>query len=98
MDSHFSLLSGFAVALCGSILIGIDRERHKGSAPRGSPAGIRTFALTGLCGALPLAIDNPILTAGGAALIAVLATIKHMRDGMNAHGAATEWTLLLTYV
>lgn len=97
MDIHFAVLSGFAVALGGGMLIGIERERRKGSGPQRSLAGIRTLALTGLCGAMTQAIDEPMLIVAGAALFTVLTMIKRVRDGANANGVATGSALLLTY-
>jgi hypothetical protein len=41
----------FAVALGIGLLIGLERERHKGSGPGREAAGIRTFALVSLLGA-----------------------------------------------
>jgi uncharacterized membrane protein YhiD involved in acid resistance len=57
--SHYLYL---AVALGIGLLIGAERERRKGKGPSPGPAGIRTFALTALVGALSLQLggeENP---------------------------------------
>jgi uncharacterized membrane protein YhiD involved in acid resistance len=42
------LVVGFLVALGVGLLIGIDRERHKGDGATRHPAGLRTFTLASL--------------------------------------------------
>ncbi|MGQ0445875.1 MAG: MgtC/SapB family protein [Beijerinckiaceae bacterium] len=59
----WSLLSALGIGL----LIGTERERRKGTGPRRSAAGLRTFALASLTGAVSV-------IAGGAPLLAVVAT------------------------
>ena len=51
MIDGWSMLVGFAAALGGGLLIGIERERRKGTGPHRAPAGVRTFALAALAGA-----------------------------------------------
>ena len=46
-------------------LIGAERERRKGSGPARSPAGIRTFTITSISGAVAFAL-------GGVGLLAVV--------------------------
>ena len=49
-----SLAFRLASALAIGLLIGAERERRKGEGPSRSPAGIRTFAIASLLGALSL--------------------------------------------
>ncbi len=44
----------FAVAIGLGLLIGLERERSKGEGPMRGPAGIRTFALAALPGAIAI--------------------------------------------
>ena len=44
-------LLGLAAALGGGLLIGIERERRKGTGPHRALAGVRTFTLAALAGA-----------------------------------------------
>src|SRR5690349_2223122 len=52
---------GFAVALGCGLLIGIERERRKGRGPRRTLAGVRTFTLAALLGALAAASTARVL-------------------------------------
>ena len=65
----------FAVALGAGLLIGIERERRKGAGAARALAGVRTFTLTSLAGALAQALQQPLLVAAGAVLTVVLIAI-----------------------
>ena len=98
MSAVESTLLGFAAALGGGLLIGIERERRKGGGPRRAPAGVRTFALAALAGAAATAAQQPSLVAAGAALICVLAAIAYWRNRSRDPGITTELALLVTYL
>jgi len=91
-------LLGFAAALGGGLLIGIERERRKGSGPRRALAGVRTFALVSLAGAAAKALEQPLLIAAGAALVGALAAIAYWRNRTRDPGVTTELALLVTYL
>ncbi len=55
------VILNLAVALGIGLLIGAERERRKGSGPARSPAGIRTFAVSSLAGAISFAAGGQIL-------------------------------------
>ncbi len=93
-----SILLGFAVALGGGLLIGIERERRKGTGPHRAPAGVRTFTLAALAGAGAQALAQPILIAVGAVLIAALMSIAYWRNRTRDPGVTTELALLVTYL
>jgi len=83
------------VALGCGLLIGIERERRKGSGPTRALAGVRTFALASLAGAMAQALGQPLLVGAGALLILLLATIAYLHDrrapGRNGDpGVTTE--------
>lgn len=80
------------------MLIGIERERNKGTGPSRSPAGMRTFALAGAGGAIAQAIGQPLLVATGAILIVSLISIAYWREHSDDPGVTTEIALFLTYV
>lgn len=88
-------LSALLVALGCGLLIGIDRERHKGSGPERKFAGVRSFALTALCGALAHGLQ---LALAGALLIAGLCLISHWHDRSDDPGITTEVALFLSYL
>lgn len=98
MDMHPSLLLALAVALGGGMLIGIERERHKGTGPSRSPAGVRTFALAGAGGAIAQALGQPWLVGAGALLIVMLTAIAYWREHSDDPGVTTEIALFITYV
>jgi uncharacterized membrane protein (DUF4010 family) len=91
-------LLGFAAALGGGLLIGIERERRKGTGPKRAFAGMRTFALAALAGAAAQALEQPLLIAAGALLIGALAIVGYWRFRSNDPGVTTEVALLVTYL
>ncbi|HET9448624.1 MAG TPA: MgtC/SapB family protein, partial [Steroidobacteraceae bacterium] len=65
------------VALAIGLLIGIERERSKGSGPHRGVAGLRTFALTSLAGALGIWLGGvPVFIATGA-IIGLLVAVGY---------------------
>jgi uncharacterized membrane protein YhiD involved in acid resistance len=52
MTASGAKLLGLGVALGCGLLIGIERERRKGNGPARSLAGVRTFTLASLGGAV----------------------------------------------
>lgn len=87
-----------AAALGCGLLVGIERERRKGSGPGRAFAGLRTFAVTSVLGAATALTQLPGLVVTGALLVAALAWVAYGRDGSEDPGATTELALLLTYV
>ena len=98
MLSTEGLVLGFAAALGGGLLIGIERERRKGAGPRRAPAGVRSFALAALAGAGATALEQPLLIAAGALLISALAVVAYWRNRTGDPGVTTELALLVTYL
>ena len=66
---------GFSVALGAGLLIGLERERRKGRGAARSAAGIRSFTLAALGGALAQSLELPALVALGALVIVVLTVV-----------------------
>jgi uncharacterized membrane protein (DUF4010 family) len=88
---------GFLVALGIGLLIGIDRERRKGEGPTRRPAGLRTFALAALGGAVAMAVGKELLLAAtvlGTVAFAGLSYWRARNDGDP--GLTTETALVLT--
>jgi hypothetical protein len=50
----------FAAALAIDLLIGLERERGKGEGPTRRPAGIRTFALASVLGAIAIHLGEQL--------------------------------------
>lgn len=101
------LLLGLAVALGGGLLIGLERERRKGDGPARRAAGIRSFALVALAGALAQALGQPALVAVGAVAVVLLAGLAYGFDRWRAAagpqpqaadpGMTTELALVVTF-
>jgi uncharacterized membrane protein (DUF4010 family) len=87
---------GFAAALGIGLLIGVERERRKGTGPHRAPAGVRTFALTALLGAVAASVGAlPGLLLVGA-FLAVLIALGFRRAAPDDPGLTTEVALFLT--
>jgi len=88
-------LSGLAVALGLGLLVGIERERRIG-AGQGS-AGVRTFALIALAGALAERIGGVGIAIGGAfVVLAALASYRASRE--RDPGLTTEVAMLVVFL
>lgn len=91
-----NLIVSLAVALGIGLLIGIERERRKGAGPTRAPAGVRTFSLTSLIGALSLMFGGTLVLAVAAGILGLLTVAAYVRSPQNDPGMTTEIALLLT--
>ena len=87
---------GLAAALGVGLLIGIERERSKGTGPHRRPGGIRTFALFSLAGAIAAAVDNPFLTPAAVLAAAGFAAVAYHHSAAEDPGLTTEVALVVT--
>ena len=86
------------IALALGLLVGVERERRKGQGKHRVPAGIRTFAIITLLGALA-AYLSPTLVAIGFVAVAALAALGFARDkSPDPGGATTEVALLVMFL
>jgi len=85
-----------AVALGIGLLIGAERERRKGTGPWRSPAGIRTFAIASLAGAISFLVGGETLLAIATAGIIALIAIAYWRAREDDPGLTTEIALTAT--
>jgi uncharacterized membrane protein (DUF4010 family) len=92
----YALPYKFAAALGIGLLIGAERERRKGEGPSRSPAGIRTFMIASLAGAVSWAIGGVPLLAVTFVGVTALAAMGYARTGEEDPGQTTEIALLLT--
>ena len=69
-----SQVIGLLLALGIGLLIGLERERRKGDGPDRRAAGIRSFALVAVSGALVQLLSEPGLVAVGGLLVVLLGT------------------------
>ena len=91
-----SVIVSLAVALGIGLLIGAERERRKGKGPSRSPAGIRTFAVASLAGAVSFATGGEILLAVTTAGAIILTAMAYFRSRSDDPGLTSEIALILT--
>jgi uncharacterized membrane protein (DUF4010 family) len=89
------LFLGFLVALGIGLLIGIDRERKKGEGPARQAAGLRTFALAALLGAVAIVAGGELLLAAAALGVVAFAGLSYWRARDSDPGLTTETALVL---
>jgi uncharacterized membrane protein (DUF4010 family) len=77
-------------------LIGAERERRKGEGPSRSPAGIRTFTVTSLAGAISFIIGGQVLLAIATAGVIILTAVAYWRSHEDDPGLTTEIVLIVT--
>lgn len=90
-------LPAFATSLAIGLLIGLERERHPGT-----KAGLRTFALTALFGAVAALLSDesgsPAILIIGLVIVAAMIVIANARDpDQRDPGTTTVVALLLCY-
>lgn len=85
-----------AVTLGVGLLIGGERERRKRQKPSPSWAGIRTFAVVSMVGALSQMLGGALLLAVALGAVAAAAIIEARRFPGEDPGITTEVALLLT--
>ena len=97
-DAFFAALAVLASALGCGLLMGVERERRKGSGPMRALAGVRSFTLVSLAGAAAALTGIAALVAVGAAMVAALGVAAYVRDRSDDPGVTTEVALLLAYL
>lgn len=95
ISSFQDLITLLAAALGCGLLIGLERERHKQRESHPSFAGLRSFALSALLGALCFLFGMVIGLAG--ALIIGGIVIFSLRNQPEDPGITTELAFLMTY-
>lgn len=84
------------VALAVGFLIGIERERSKGTGPQRAVAGLRTFTLISLAGALGLWIGGVYVFIATGAIVGILIAVGYMRTRDTDPGLTTEIAMVVT--
>jgi uncharacterized membrane protein (DUF4010 family) len=90
------IILSLAVAIGIGLLVGTERERRKGEGPDRSPAGVRTFALVSLAGAVSFTIGREVLLAVTTGGIFVLTALAYFREQGGDPGLTTEIALVVT--
>jgi hypothetical protein len=85
-----------AIAIGIGLLIGSERERRKGSGSQRGAAGVRTFALAALAGALSSYLNSEALLVAVAAGAVLLSALAYRYTAPKDPGLTTEFALLVT--
>ena len=100
--SVVAMLERLLVALLVGVLIGLDRERAEVRKARQIFAGVRTFPLVALCGAVPVLLVpqlGPLLAAVSLLAIAAIAVVSYLRSSAGGDiGATTEVAAIATFL
>jgi uncharacterized membrane protein (DUF4010 family) len=92
-----ALLLNMMVALGAGLLIGVERERAKAEFAASSAAGLRTFTVASLAGAVSLVCGGTVLLAITTVAVALLAGLSYWRTlDEQGPGLTTELALILT--
>lgn len=86
------------LALAIGLLVGAERERRKRERAERRAAGVRTFAVAALCGAIAADLGDPYLTVAGLAAVGALAVVSHLKSRSSDPGMTTEIALVATYL
>ncbi|GAB4325649.1 MAG: DUF4010 domain-containing protein [Dehalococcoidia bacterium] len=87
-----------AVAVGIGLLLGIERERRKGSGPARAPAGLRTFALVALLGGIAAATEStPVIVVAGT-FVALAALTGYALGDRTDPGITTEVALMMAFL
>jgi uncharacterized membrane protein (DUF4010 family) len=97
MLGNEAAVEGVAVALGCGLLIGIDRERRKGHGPARGFAGVRSFALAALAGAMAQALGAGMVAVAGL-LLTLLIAIAYARHRTDDPGVTTELALFVSFL
>ncbi len=98
MDGIDSVVLNLATALGCGLLIGAERERRKGRGAGREPAGIRTFAIASLGGALAVLTGGSWLLMAAVLVVGALSTVAHWRSHDTDPGITTEIALVVTVI
>lgn len=95
-SNYATTLLGLCVALGIGLLIGAERERRKSATPHRSAAGIRTFAVVSILGAVGEILGGDLLLAIVTLIVGIGILISYYRTRDEDPGLTTEFALLLT--
>ncbi|MGE8098226.1 MgtC/SapB family protein [Pseudomonas fluorescens] len=97
MSETFGLTNA-AAALGIGMLVGLERERHKGGGDSRACAGLRTFAITALLGYISPQVGGGLLVGIIAICVALLLTVAYWRNLEEDPGITSEVALLTVLV
>lgn len=100
--ASLSPIWGWMVALGLGLLIGLERERHKGVGPDREAAGVRSFSIASLGGALSMslatALEAPAVLVAASLVAGAFALSAYRRTQGKDPGLTTELSLFVTFL
>ncbi|MCU0758435.1 MAG: DUF4010 domain-containing protein [Steroidobacteraceae bacterium] len=97
LESLPSAVPAFVVAFGAGLLIGVERERRKGDGQDRAAAGVRTFVIVALLGAIAGSTAVPWIAAVLAAGVVALTALSYWRSRSGDPGLTTEVAMLATF-
>lgn len=91
-------MTGAAAALGIGMLIGLERERHKGTGERRGSAGLRTFAISALLGYAAMVVGAALLVGIVAIGLTLLITVAYWRGRDDDPGVTSEVALIIVLI
>jgi uncharacterized membrane protein (DUF4010 family) len=91
-------MMGAAAALGIGMLIGLERERHKGRGERRGSAGLRTFAISALLGYAAMEVGAALLVGIVAIGLTLLITVAYWRGRDDDPGVTSEVALIIVLI
>ena len=92
-----SRATSLMVALAVGLLIGLDREKHKSAGSSSNAAGVRTFTLVALLGAMTALLHSDVLLAVAGAGVVILSIVAYRANQVQYPGLTTECALLASF-
>lgn len=90
--------ASLAVALAVGLLIGLDREKQKNAGASPNTAGIRTFSLVALLGAMSGLLHSEAIVVLVGSGVVVLTALSYRANQVRFPGLTTVFALLSTFV
>ena len=90
--------AGIAVAGGCGLLIGLERERRKQQLAAPEEAGIRSFAIAALGGAIAQTMAQPLLVAVGGLAVGAMLAVSVLRRRKTGRDVTSELALFVTYL
>jgi uncharacterized membrane protein (DUF4010 family) len=85
-------------ALGVGTLLGVERERRKGTGANRAAAGVRTFALTGLMGGIAWRVGGVTVAAVALGFVGLAALLGYARSQEDDPGLTTEVALVVDFL
>jgi uncharacterized membrane protein (DUF4010 family) len=94
-----SRIASLTVALAVGLLVGLDREKQKNAAGSSqNAAGVRTFSLVALSGAISALLQSNTMLAVSGAGVVILTALSYRANQAQHPGLTTEFALIATFM